>query len=175
MLRRFSGIVILLFGVLCIASIAGFFFVSNFFISGLLIFFSLLGLIASIGTWQLSNGNQTVALFSTLLLLLLSMALILCYFFPVIFLSNWNWFLIGFILLGFGGFFQVISEQSGWLKLPAFFSSLTGLIGIVLSLGWNWYEPIIYTITTLSLILTFVCIGILLVQTSSKRQSDANK
>jgi hypothetical protein len=174
-LYRFNLVLVILFISLFLVSAASFYFMVNFFFSGMLCLFSLLGTTASIGSLQLSNGNRHISLLATTLLALLSLSLAISTFYSTLFFAYWNWFLIGFITLGFGGLTHVIFEYSHWLRIPALLTSITGFSGIVLSLGLGFYETFLYIGTTLSLILHFVFFGFLVVQAGLRNKENPNK
>jgi hypothetical protein len=147
----------------------------NFFFSGMLSLFGVLGLTASIGSLQLTNGNQLIAKLATTLLIALSSTLTISLLYSSLFMAYWNWLLIGFITLGFGGLFHAIFEHSHWLRIPALLSCISGFLGIVLTLGFGFYEKALYLGTTLCLILHFVFFGFLVVQTGLRNKEKLNK
>ena len=174
-LHRFNVVIVILFTSLFVFAAASFYFMENFFFSGILCFSAVLGITASIGTLQLSNGNRLISILATSLMLLLCLLLGISTIYTTFFFACWNWLLVGFIALGFGGLVQVISAHSHWLKIPALLTNFTGFVGIILSLGLGFYEKALYFGTTLSLILHFVIFGFLVVQSGLQDKEKVNK
>lgn len=174
-LYRINLFLVILFIVLLIFAVASFFFMVNFFLSSILCLYAVLGITASIGSWQLSNGNHIIALLATFLLVSLSLILAFSSLYSNVFTAYWNWLLIGFITLGFGGLFQAIFNHSHWLRIPALLCCISGYLGIVLTLGFHLNEKLLYIGTTLSLILHFVFFGFLVLQSGLSNRKKLNK